>query len=194
MLDYSKYEEEELVGLLKSGDRIAYTEIYERYRRPLYLFAFKRLGNREEVKDLIHEVFISLWINHESLNLRYTLTTYLHSSVRNKILDILAHNKVSSKYIASFNQYKESGQVFADYAIRHKELEAIIEKEIEALPCKMRQVFNLSRKSFYTRKQIAQELGLSEQTVKSHMHHAIKILKLKLGSLLIVTFLINLYN
>lgn len=189
MLDYSKYKDDELAGLLKSGDRKAYTEIYERYKRQLYLFAFKRLGNREEVKDLIHEIFLSLWINHEDLNIRYTLTTYLHSSVRNKILDILAHKKVSVKYIESFNQYKESEQDFTDYAIRHKELNAIIEKEIEALPDKMRQVFNLSRKSFYTRKQIAEELGVSEQTVKSHMHHALKILKLKLGSMLILAFL-----
>lgn len=192
MLDYSNYKDEELSELLKSGDAKAYTEIYERYKRQLYLFAYKRLGNREEVRDLIHEIFLSLWVNHENLSLKYTLTTYLHSAVRNKILDILAHKKVSVKYIESFNLYKETEQEFTDHGIRRKDLEAIIEKEIEALPYKMRQVFNLSRRSFYTRKQIAEELGLSEQTVKSHMQHALKILKLKLGSMLILAFLSNL--
>ncbi len=186
MPNYNAYNDQELVVLLKSGDRLAYTEVYERYKRRLYFFAFKRLGNREEVKDLIHEIFISLWINHEALNLKYSLTTYLHSSVKNKILDILAHKKVSTRYVESFNLYEESGQDFADYAIRHKELDAIIEKEVDALPNKMRQVFNLSRKSFYTRKQIAEELGLSEQTVKSHIYHALKILKVRLGSMLLL--------
>lgn len=189
MLNYNLHEDHELVLLLKSGDRGAYTEIYERYKRRLYFFAFKRLGNREEVKDLIHEIFISLWINHEEINLRHSLTTYLHVAVKNKILDILAHKKVTARYIDSFNLYKESQQDFADYAVRHKELDAIIEKEVDALPCKMRQVFNLSRKSFYTRKQIAEELGLSEQTVKSHIHHALRILKVRLGSMLLLIFL-----
>jgi len=57
------------------------------------------------------------------------------------------------------------------------------------LPKKNAGGFDLSRKTHYTRKEIAEELGVSEQTVKSHMHHALKILKVKLGSLLFVLFL-----
>lgn len=191
MIAYSTYNDQELIALLKEGNQFAYTEIYDRYKRLLYLFAFKRLGDREDVKDIIHEIFMSLWQNREQLNLSYSLTTYLHSAVRNKIVDIIAHKQVSARYIESFNAYQASGQSSTDHLVRQKELTALIEKEVEALPVKMRQVFELSRNSNYSRKQIAEELGLSEETVKSHMHHAMKILKVKLGPLLILALFMH---
>lgn len=191
MRAYNRYNDQELTTLLRAGDQFAYTEVYDRYKRLLYLFAFKRLGNREDVKDIIHEIFMSLWQNREQLNLTYSLTTYLHSAVRNKIVDIIAHKQVSARYIETFNTYQTSGQSTTDYLVREKELSALIEKEIETLPVKMRQVFELSRNRNYSRKQIAEELGLSEETVKSHMHHAMKILKLKLGPLLILALFVQ---
>lgn len=189
MINYSTLSDSELARSLQMGDRNAYTEIYHRYKRQLYLFAFKRLGDREEVKDIVHEIFLSLWVNHEDLSLKHSLSTYLHSSVKNKILDILSRKKVSAKYVETFGRFKETYEDFTDYPVRHKELAEIIEKEIDALPSKMRMVFNLSRKHYYTRKQIAEELGLSEETVKSHMQHALKILKSKFGSMLFLVFL-----
>ena len=189
MTNYNTFSDSELIHLLQLGDRDAYTEIYHRYKRQLYLFAFKRLGDREEVKDIIHEIFLSLWMNHEDLSLKYSLSTYLHSSVKNKILDILSRKKISTKYVETFERFKETNEDFTDYSVRYKEMSELIEKEIEALPPKMRLVFNLSRKHYYTRKQIAEELGLSEETVKSHIQHALKILKSKFGSMLFLIFL-----
>lgn len=189
MSSYSELSDSELVRLLKLGDRDAYTEIYHRYKRQLYLFAFKRLGDREEVRDIIHEIFLSLWINHENITIKYSLSTYLHSSVKNKILDILSHKRVSNKYVETFERFKKTNENFTDYTVRYKELSEIIEKEISTLPPKMQLVFNLSRKQYYTRKQIAKELGLSEETVKSHIQHALKILKAKFGSMLFLIFL-----
>jgi RNA polymerase sigma factor (sigma-70 family) len=66
---------------------------------------------------------------------------------------------------------------------------ALIEKEIEALSPKMRQVFEMSRNTTLSRKEIAAELNLSEETVKSHIHHALKTLKTKLGPLFTLLFI-----
>lgn len=190
MESYTKYTDERLTELLRSGDRMAYTEIYHRYKRLLYLFAFKRLGEKEEVRDIVHEVFMSLWLHHEQLEISYTLSTYLHSAVRNKIANLIAHKQVSGRYLDSFRTHLDTANNSTDHLLRDKQLSALIEKEIAALPDKMREVFELSRKTNYTRKEIAAELGLSEETIKSHMHQALKKLKIKLGSLLGMIFLI----
>jgi len=180
MSDYRSCNDIELTGLLKSGDQRAFAEIYNRYKRLLYLFAYKRLGEREEVTDIVQDVFLSLWQNHEHIEISYTLNTYLHSAVRNKIVDKLARRQVSQRYIETFELYRAAASSTTDHLVRSKELEAIIEKEIAALPPKMRQVFELSRKTHLTRAEIAAELDLSEQTVKSHVQHALKILKVQL--------------
>lgn len=181
MSNWSKFSDMELVGLLKEGDQYAYTEIYHRYKTLLYAFALKRLEDADESKDLIHELFLSLWARREELAITGSLSAYLYTAVRNRIIDLVARREVSDRYIQSFQHYLNKGENNTDYLVRHKELLALIEGEIAALPPKMRQVFELSRKTNCTRKEIAERLGLSEQTVKSHMQHALKLLRSKLG-------------
>ncbi|WP_069658881.1 RNA polymerase sigma factor [Arcticibacter eurypsychrophilus] len=186
----SSISDSELVVLLKQDSKEAYTEIYDRYHGILYAFAYKKLNDREEAKDLIHELFLLLWERRSFLDVKLGLSAYLFTAVRNRVLNLIKHKKISSAYVESFQQYMDNNLFAADELLQQKELTAFIEKEIQALPYKMRQVFELSRKDHYSRGEIAQELNLSEETVKSHMHHAIKILRAKLGSMFFLIFLI----
>jgi len=189
MAAYNLYSDQELVALLKQGDQYAYTEIYNRYEALVYIFTYKRIGDREEARDIVHEVFLYFWEARENLIFTTGILAFIYSSVKNKILNRIKHKKISSRYIDAFQGYLEMSDESADDLLRHNELSALIEKEIAALPAKMRQVFELSRKTNYTRKDIAAELDLSEETVKSHMHHALKLLKAKLGPLLVLLFI-----
>lgn len=185
MKTLSALSDAELAALLADGDAHAYTEIYNRYSAVLCVFAYKRLNNREEARDLVHELFLCLWRKRAEINVTVTLSTYLFTAVRNRMLDLISHKQVSSRYIDSFQNYCANIENHsADHLVRHNQLLALIEREIAALPPKMRQVFEFSRKLSYNRKEIAAELGLSEQTVKSHLQHAVKILKLKLGTII----------
>jgi RNA polymerase sigma-70 factor (family 1) len=182
MARYGTYTDQELAFLLKGGDHAAYAEIYNRYIKQLYAFALKRLDNIPEVEDMLHELFLSFWDKREQFDENTLLAPYLYNAVRYRIINIFSRRKLSSQYLSSFNLYLESGSGIdeTEHLIRYNELSAQIDKEIDALPRKMREVFQLSRKSGYSRKQIAEELGISEETVKSHMFHALKILKIKL--------------
>lgn len=184
MAAYTKYSDEEILQFLKNGDHRAYTEIYDRYNGHLYIFAYKRLKNREEAKDVIHELFLKLWTDRELIAEKYTLIAYLYSSLRNRIINLIAHQKVSTKYLESFNQYLvDFCNNDTDFLVRQKGLQQVIEEEIANLNPRTRKVFELSRKSNLTRKEIAAKLEISEETVKSHMHSALKALKMKLGDL-----------
>jgi len=106
-------------------------------------------------------------------------------------MDKIAHQQVACRYIDRFQEYINSYESPTDHLARQRNLAALIDQEIAALPHKMRQVFELSRQTNYTRKEIALELNLSEETVKSHMHHALKILKTRLGPLFTLLFLLH---
>lgn len=183
MTNYSALSDDHLFALLRDEESYdAFTEIYRRYQGPLYLFAFKRLGNRDEAKDLLHDLFLTLWNNRTSLPESIPLAPYLYRSVKNRIANLIARQHVSDRYLDSLQQFIDEGVQPADHLARHNQLSALIEKEITALPPKMREVFEMSRKENYTRREIADVLTLSEQTVKSHVHSALRILRLKLGS------------
>jgi len=185
MVNYNSYSDNDLLRLLKASDHDAYTEIYDRFNGLLYIFAYKRLRNREEAKDSIHELFLKLWAERENISPAVNLPAYLYIALRNRIFNIIAHQKIATRYIDSFQNYVDHLQSTntTDHLIRHNELASFIEHEIAALHPRMRMVFELSRKTNLSRKEIAMQLDISEETVKSHMHGALKILRLKLGSL-----------
>lgn len=190
MLNYETISDNELAELLRSGDRAAFTEIYNRYKWLLHTHAYKWMQDREEAKDIIHELFAALWTKRESLSFPDNLSAYLYTAVRNRIFNVISHQKVASQYLNSLQAFIDEDQAAADHLVREKQMTLLIEKEIAALPAKMRAVFELSRKEQLSHKEIAEQLAISEQTVRKHVQHALKILRVKLG-LVVFLFLIS---
>ncbi|MDB5156429.1 MAG: hypothetical protein JWR50_1136 [Mucilaginibacter sp.] len=98
MTAYNTLTDNELVGLLKAEDEEAYTEIYDRYRGSLLIHAYKKLGDFEEAKDVVQEMFSSLWNDRLKIPETKNLVGYLYTIVRNKILNYIEHKKVEHKY------------------------------------------------------------------------------------------------
>ncbi|MNK47392.1 putative RNA polymerase sigma factor FecI [compost metagenome] len=179
---YNELTDSELVVLLKAGDNIAFTEIYNRYHGKLYIHLFNKLQSREDCKDILHDLFISLWQNHIAIEIQESLAAYLYTAVRYKVFDRISRNQLEKKYLDSIERFVEKGEYITDHRIREKLLIELIDREVAALPEKMRTVFKLSRNENLTHRQIADQLGISEQTVKKQVHNALKILRIKLGT------------
>jgi len=181
MTIYSQLSDHELVSRIREGDEASFAEVYNRFYGLLYIHAHKRLRNEEEARDVIHELFASLWAKRDSFSITTNLSGYLYSSIRNRILDMITHKKVEEKYIGSLQHYIDHDHIYADYRVRERDLATLIEREISFLPPKMREVFELSRKSHLSHKEIAAVLDLSEQTVRTQVKKALRILRLRLG-------------
>ncbi|WP_183572929.1 RNA polymerase sigma factor [Mucilaginibacter sp. X5P1] len=181
MSRYDKLPDDELATLLQQGDELAYTEIYYRYHAALYIHVFNKLRNREESRDIVHDLFSQVWQNRTTIAIHGSLASYLFAAVRYRVFDLIDRNQVKTKYIDSIRKFAEESTVHADDRIREQQLLALVEKEIASLPPKMRQVFELSRKGGLSHRQIAAELNLSEKTVKKQVSNSLKILRSKLG-------------
>ncbi|MDB5116519.1 MAG: polymerase subunit sigma-70 [Mucilaginibacter sp.] len=181
----------ELIGLLKSGDHDAFAEIYERYKYILHNHAYKKLTNREEARDVVQDVFTMLWNKREIINMHSNLSGYLYTALKNSILNLFSHREVKTKYTLSMERFSVVGNTLADYRIREQQLSELIEAEIAALPTKMREVFELSRKSHLTHKEIAERLDICEKTVDRQISNALKILRTKFGLFVFLILLIK---
>jgi RNA polymerase sigma-70 factor (family 1) len=190
MLDYRKLSDQELSTLLAKGDGTAYTEIYRRYHTSLYIHVFNKLRLREESRDIVHDLFSSLWHNRESFRLQASLAAYLYSAARYRVFELISRTQVKNKYLDSIRAFEERGDCITDHPIREKQLQELIDREIAALPGKMREIFELSRKANLSHRAIAELLGLSEQTVKKQVNNSLKILRSKLGAVLYTAFIL----
>lgn len=180
MASYTNLLDLELWDLLKSGNRLAFDTIWYRYSPKMINHAYNKIRDREDAKDIVQEIFITLWEKKETLQIRNNLSGFLYTSIRNKILNRLLHEAVKDKYLTSLLQFINDGIQGTDHKIREQQLKDQIEQEILDLPAKMREVFEMSRNLHLSHKEISQMLGISEKTVSSHISGAIAILKSKL--------------
>lgn len=169
--------DQQLLQLLAKGSQASYTVIYARYSEILFRHAYKMLEDRAEAEDVVQEVFLMLWTKRSEVAGARSLSGYLYTSVRNRILNHLTHQKVIDKYLDSMRTYMEAGGYTADELLREKELAAVIEKEIGAMPPKMREIFLMSRNEQLSHKSIGELLNISDKTVKQQVYKAVKQLK-----------------
>ncbi|WP_254070888.1 RNA polymerase sigma factor [Pedobacter sp. L105] len=180
-MDYLPLSDNELSTLLINGDHKAYEQLYQRYFRLLYTYAYKKLRDEEQAKDIIQEFFTELWYKRTSFFFNANIAGYFYSAIHNRIINHFSRESVKSKYIASFENFLSSETDTTDHLVREKQLLGLIEREIQALPAKMRQVFEMSRKEHLSNKEIAQTLDISERTVETQVSNALYRLRTKLG-------------
>jgi len=191
MSDYSNYTDTELAALLKVSDHQAYTFIYDRYKFLLYAHAYKKLQDREEARDVVQEVFVTLWNKRENINAQLNLAGYLYTALRNTILNLIARKEVRTRYTDSMAAHYTCDYAPTDHGIRSQQLAELIDREIAALPSKMQKVFVLSRKAHLNRKEISSQLGISEATVDRQIANALKLLRARLT---LVAYLMVFFN
>ncbi len=185
--DYAILSDGILVDLIRKDDEKAFSVIYQRYSMPLYVHANRFIRDREETKDILQKVFVKIWSIRNRLPTDVKLSAYLYQIVKNELINHISHSKVVDKYLESMSSYASTTYVAdTDYVIREKQLQEIIEREIQNLPEKMREVFQLSRKQYLSHREIAEKLGISEKTVKNQLSNALHLLRQKLPLLLFI--------
>lgn len=191
MENYKALPDTQLYQLLQEGDHAAFTEIYDRYFPLLYIHANKKLNDEEQAKDVVQEVFATLWFKRNIDIQIKNLAAYLFTATRNKIFDIFAHEKVKTNHLDSLTEfYEQSGPIPTDHRIREKELKDYIQKQIDALPAKMKRIFEMHRLEDLSYKEIAEQLNTSENNVSKQVNNAMRVLRTKLGMLIFILFLI----
>lgn len=179
----SRHTESELLSMMKDGSSEAFDEIYERYWLKLYAEAFKRLRSEDDAKDLVQDLFITLWEKKEILVVTKSLGAYLFTSIKHRVLNFIAANAVKGNYLDSLSA------TIADYdnssyeRIISDDLQVFIDQRINDLSPRVKEVFLLSRNENLSVKEIATKLNVSDQTVKNQLTKALKDLRVGLGGI-----------
>lgn len=138
----------------------------------------------DDAEDIVQELFAGLWEKRLSLPTSVNLASYLYASVRNAELNKLAHEKVIDRFLAHAVSNLPTSDNATEDRILENELAAIIEREVDKLPARMREVFILSRNQGLSNKEIAQLLHITEGTAKLQISKALKILRENIATII----------
>jgi RNA polymerase sigma-70 factor (ECF subfamily) len=173
----------ELTERLNHADKAAMGEIYLRYWGVLYDHCRKMLRDDAVAEDIVHDIFASLLINIKSLDIKIPIEFYLYRAVKNRVIKHFYRNKNRQKYIESLKGFYDRGEFVTDEIILERELKQNIEKAVANFPAKMREVYEMSRNNYLTRREIAEATHVTEGTVNTQLNRALKILRSKLTTL-----------
>ena len=173
------YTDELLFERLTEDDLPAFEEIYHRYWPRLYSMGYKRLKVKEATEELVQDIFSTLWINRHT-TLIQSLSSYLFSSMKYKVINYMRHEMVKRNYAARQLMLHDTMDHSTEERVLLDDLQIAFEKEISKLPAACQTVFKLSRQDNLSMKQVAAKLGLSEKTVENQLGKAFKVLRANL--------------
>jgi len=187
--------DKELIVKLRSGSTKAFSEIYSRFSEPIYLHLRKKIDCREDARDIVQEIFASLWQKRSMLPPDTCLSAYLFAAAKYQAINYIAHLRVSESVIQDLAKRLHAATAPTDYLARERNLSAVIETAVADLPDKMQVIFRMSRQDQLTHKEIAKDLNLSETTVKKQVANALKILKPKISTTIsiLITTIYNIF-
>jgi len=157
-----------------------FEKLFRDYFKPLVAFAKKYTSDIDAAKEIVHDVFVNLWNKREQIDIQKSVKSYIYTSAYNRSLNYLRDQK---KF--DFNQSVESSmENNFSWSFEENmdaiELEEKINKTIDNLPEKCRQVFMLSRFEGLKYHEIADKLGISVKTVEGQISKALAVLKTNL--------------
>ncbi len=171
---------DELFDLVKADDQKAFELLFAIFFARLNDFARKVVGDDVVSQDIVQEVFVKLWESRERIE-SINLGGFLFRSVRNRCLDYIKHQKVEQNRMQGItveSKYEELYRIDfignEPYILIEQELELEIEKTIQSLPDRCREVYILSRKHGLKNKEIADELHISIKNVERHLSRALQ--------------------
>lgn len=170
-------DDEELFRQFQEGSWKAFKILFEAYSEQLYLYAAGFLGDREEARDIVQDAFVYLWENRKKITYTGSLYSYLLRSVKNSCIDYKMHEKVKEKYIREMEYLQDEAEEVSD---NFEESYKRLQKVIDSLPPKCKDIFVLGCVEGYSYKEVATRLGVSVNTVKTQIKLAYKKVKSEL--------------
>ena len=171
---------DELFDQFKAGDQKALQQLFSIYFPRLNDFAKNVVKDDGISQDIVQEVFVKLWENRteiESINIE----AYLFKLVRNRCIDYIKHLKVVNNHLLKIqvdSKYEELYRIDfignEPYVLIEEELKTKIEKTIQSLPDRCREVFVLSRIEGLKNKEIAEKLNINIKNVERHLNRALQ--------------------
>lgn len=170
-------------------DDLTLKQLFDTYYTRLVYFSTQIVGNREAAEDIAQEAFIKYWNQKPDIASHpMAIKNYLYNTVKHASLNVARHQKVKDNYAASVGDLTAMAESLED-AVIHAEVLAQLHSALSALPASCQRISKMCYLEGMKNQEVALELGISINTVKTQKQRALQLLRLKLSPELLTLFL-----
>ncbi|MEM6526042.1 MAG: RNA polymerase sigma-70 factor [Bacteroidota bacterium] len=154
-----------------------FRDVYESCAEQMFAICFNRTRDKEVSKDIVQEIFKSLWERRHTLKIQDTIKHYLLRATKFELLDHYRQLKRDQRHIQLAVAPLAQTARTTEEALDFKQLKGQIDEVVEELPAQCQRVFILSREKGMSNKEIASSLDISVKTVEAHISKALGTLR-----------------
>lgn len=190
-----KTEEEIKFTRMQQGDAKAFEYFFKKYTGMLYAYALGFVKEKAVAEDVVQDTFVQFWNNRERISCTGSAYAWLQRSVKNACVNIRIHEEVERKYEAEMLYVEEEGEDWRAVEELQKLRQRLFDA-LDRLPERCREIFVLSCVEGLKYREIAEKMGVSENTVKTQIKLGYKKLRdeLKQSDAELVVWLLLFYN
>lgn len=170
-----------LMNAIRNKDKKVFEAFYKKYYRQLFILAYRYVGQTEAAEEIVHDLFINIWNKAGQLNIQHAMKSYLFRSIVNASLNFLKKEKQDAVKQQGYVSLQQEEDTEEDRRNEEEELLKNLEKALELLPPKCKEVMYLSRFGKLKQQEIADQLNISLKTVKNHLTYGFQKLREQLG-------------
>ena len=174
---YDQFSDEKLMEKLSTGDRMAFSELYDRYAKLMLNYFYRMLWkDREKAEDFVQDLFAKIIQKPDSFDSTRSFKTWLYSVANNMCKNEYKYQAVRSNTVSEAEERASytASSVNVETQVQEKHFAEELEKVLEAMDEKHSEVFVLRHFDQMSLKEIGEVVGCNEGTVKSRLFYATK--------------------
>ena len=183
-----KYNDGQLINDIRKNDIKAFDILFAKYSKKIYGFAFRYLKSDVDAEGVVQDVFMYIWNNRSNLETDTNFKSYLFTISMNLIRKVFRREAYKSKFLSE--SYSTELDNSVDEKMEYASLLEEVDKLIEKMPERRRTIFIKSRKLGMSSKEIAKELGITSGAVDNQISEALKFLRKKIDTKLLMALIL----
>jgi len=195
-MQYHKCSDTELWTAIKDDSTKAFDTLFDRYWSAIHSTAFSYLKDADASSEIVHDIFLKLWQNRKEYEI-HSFRSYLCTAARYHVYKYLKAKKSNALiYIADYEAHnQQQSKNEGSEAMISQDLEVAVDRSLNQLPKRCREIFILSRKKHLSNEEIATQFGISKRTVENQLTAALHFLRpiFKYATVIAFYFL-NIFN
>ena len=165
------------ISLYQKGD-IALEDIYKKFKNCFMRYAGKVLSSEFYAEDVVQDVFIGLFQQTNYFVSEAAALKYIYAAIYNRCIDLVRHRQIAQRYEEiNSNEKNRVVHINGYNDLLAKEFFVIVEKRINSLPPKCKQIFIMKFQKEFSNPEISRNLGLSLRTIENQLYIARGVLR-----------------
>jgi RNA polymerase sigma-70 factor (family 1) len=170
-------KEKELFSRIAEGDEAAFEELFHLFVPRIQPVMQKMLRSEVATKDLIQDIFLSIWVTRDKLAAIESPTNWIFRIVYNRIYSWMEKQSVRQKAAAAISRQETIISNLTEENLAFAETSRLVQQAVQQLPNRTKEIYLLSREAGMKKQDIANQLGISVNTVKNTLANAGKSIK-----------------